>query len=689
MRQLFKSLVIASMSIAALASCNKESVNQNPEIADNIRVVEFTTTTPPSTRTVFGKPDGTTVPTLWTSNHTVAVSLNLKSFKQSSTPEVSEDGTTATFNAETEDSETGPYTFYAISPYAALPGQTLTARKGITIQVPTDQTPLENSVDEAAQILVAKTEEFSEFPANAVNFAFKHFTAYGKLSFSNLSLAPGEAVASVALTAEEEWANRFYYYFESDSYEANTASKTITLSTNKTENIWFACAPVDLGGKSVDIVITTDKGTTYSKTITIPAGKTFESGKINSFTVNMSGIKSDDTVEYELVTDASMVYVGRQIIIAASARPYAISTTQNTNNRAQAAVTKTENKITNPGADVEIMTLVAGTKPNTFALSTTDGKYLCAASSSNNYLRTEETLSDNSSWTISIADGDAVITAQGTYTRNIIRYNSTNTPLPIFSCYEKGQDAVSIYAIPDDRQKVTLTFDQEDPFELEANSEEYNSFKPQVASIDPSEFSSQIVYSIFDENGVTKNFDDATGDFELTGTIGTATIAATFAGNEAYRPATAYYTIIISATKPEQPGGDEIEEEITEGTFTSINNTLTLTTDSGITITQSNNGGAAVNSTYNTVSTLRVYRANQLQFTGKSFTKIEMYYTGTYSGAEWNIVNGEGSATIDTANRKVVWENISGATTVTLQNSTANGTNTQLRTTKFVVTYSE
>lgn len=684
MRQLFKSLVIASMSIAALASCNKESVNQNPEIADNIRVVEFTTT-PPSTRTVFGEPDGTTVPTLWTSNHTVAVSLNLnKSFKQSSTPEVSEDGSTATFKAEIDNSEiVAPYTFYAISPYAALPGTTLTARKGITIQVPTDQTPLENSVDEAAQILVAKTEEFSELPANPVNFAFKHFTAYGKLSFSNLTLAPGEAVASVALTAEEEWANRFYYYFESDSYEAYTASKTITLSTNKTENIWFACAPVDLGGKSVDIVITTDKGTTYSKTITIPADKTFESGKINSFTVNMSGIKSDDTVEYELVTDASMLSVGTQIIIAASESPYAISTTQNTNNRERAAVTKSGNKIVSPGADVEIMTLVAGTKPNTFALSTTDGKYLYAASSSNNHLKSEETLSDNSSWTISIANGKAVITAQGANTRNIIRYNSTNNP-PIFSCYASGQADVSIYAIPDERQKVTLTFDQ-DSFELEANSEDYNSFKPQVASIDPSELSNQIVYSIIDENGVTTDFNAATGDFELTGTAGTATITAKFAGNEDYRPASVSYTVSIYAI----PDGDEIEEEITEGTFTFTNKTLTFTTDSGITITQSNNGGNDVNSAFNTVSTLRVYRANRLQFTGKSFTKIEMYYTGTNSGADWNIVNGEGSATIDTANKKVVWENVSGATTVTLQNSTASGTNTQFRTDKFVVTYSE
>ena len=112
-----------------------------------------------------------------------------------------------------------------------------------------------------------------------------------------------------------------------------------------------------------------------------------------------------------------------------------------------------------------------------------------------------------------------------------------------------------------------------------------------------------------------------------------------------------------------------------------------MTTASGITITQLKNGGTDVNTTYNTVSTLRVYRANQLSFTGQTFTKIEMYYTGSYSGAEWSVAEGSGTVTLDSTNKKVVWENASGASTVTLQNSTASGTNTQLRTTKFVVTY--
>jgi hypothetical protein len=134
-------------------------------------------------------------------------------------------------------------------------------------------------------------------------------------------------------------------------------------------------------------------------------------------------------------------------------------------------------------------------------------------------------------------------------------------------------------------------------------------------------------------------------------------------------------------------GGDPTIETIDSGEFAGDSNSISMTTTSGITITQLKNGGTNVNLSYNTVSTLRVYRANQISFTGKTFTKIEMYYTGTYSGADWSIAAGNGTVSIDTTNKKVVWENSGGASTVTLQNSTASGTNTQLRTSKFVVYY--
>ncbi len=151
----------------------------------------------------------------------------------------------------------------------------------------------------------------------------------------------------------------------------------------------------------------------------------------------------EETVKYELVTDASTLKAGDKVIIVAIGSDYALSTTQNNNNRAQTAVTKEGNYIT-PDATVQILTLEAGTTDGTFAFNTGSG-YLYAASSSKNYLKTETTLSDNSSWTIEIAsDGVATVKAQGTYTRNWLRYNSSSS---IFSCYSSGQADIAIYKL--------------------------------------------------------------------------------------------------------------------------------------------------------------------------------------------------------------------------------------------------
>lgn len=115
---------------------------------------------------------------------------------------------------------------------------------------------------------------------------------------------------------------------------------------------------------------------------------------------------------YELVTDASTLKVGDEIVIATTGLNIAMSTKQNNNNRGTATATPKGNNTITLSADVQILTLQAGTKDGTFAFYTgTD--YLYAASSGSNYLKTEAKLSDNSSWKIEIADdGIATIKEQ-------------------------------------------------------------------------------------------------------------------------------------------------------------------------------------------------------------------------------------------------------------------------------------
>ena len=146
---------------------------------------------------------------------------------------------------------------------------------------------------------------------------------------------------------------------------------------------------------------------------------------------------------WTLVTDSSSLAVGEEIVIVASGSNYALSTNQKSNNREAVAVTKGNNNNTvTVGDTVQIITLEAGTKSGTFAFNVGTG-YLYAASSSDNTLKTKATLDDNGSWSITIdTEGVATIKAQGTYTRNWLRKNSSSA---LFACYASGQDDVSIY----------------------------------------------------------------------------------------------------------------------------------------------------------------------------------------------------------------------------------------------------
>ena len=148
---------------------------------------------------------------------------------------------------------------------------------------------------------------------------------------------------------------------------------------------------------------------------------------------------------YELVTDVSQLSVGDKVVIAAKGSNFALSTTQNSNNRGQASITKSGNTITF-GDDVQVLTLAAGKKDGTFAFDTGSG-YLYAASSKSNHLKTQTTLNENGSWTIAVtSSGVATIKASGSNSRNWMRYNSSNNP-PIFSAYSSGQADICLYVL--------------------------------------------------------------------------------------------------------------------------------------------------------------------------------------------------------------------------------------------------
>lgn len=162
--------------------------------------------------------------------------------------------------------------------------------------------------------------------------------------------------------------------------------------------------------------------------------------------------------DWKLVTDASSLTIGDKVIIVSTTSKVAMSTTQNSNNRGQTSVT-IKDDICTINDNVQQLSLEKGNKDGTFAFYTGTG-YLYAASSSSNHLKTESKLSDNSSWTIEIASNNATIKAQGTNTRNLLKYNSSSS---LFSCYNSGQQAISLFKfveIQDDNKHI-VSFDSD------------------------------------------------------------------------------------------------------------------------------------------------------------------------------------------------------------------------------------
>lgn len=251
--------------------------------------------------------------------------------------------------------------------------------------------------------------------------------------------------------------NEFIYTYTCEyceySYEEAATTYTVTYV-------------VPNGIKAVDAAIVVENATTELPEAGTVEGYTFEGwveetlnekteAQPTTYKAGASYIVTEDITFYALysytegtgawtkVTDAGKLAVDKEIVIVASGSDYALGTTQNNNNRASVAVTKSNDTVVLTN-DVQIITLEAGTVANTFAFNVGNG-YLYAASSGSNHLKTQTKNDNNGSWTISIAEsGVATIKAQGTNTRNWLRFNSSNNP-KIFSCYGSGQNDVSIY----------------------------------------------------------------------------------------------------------------------------------------------------------------------------------------------------------------------------------------------------
>ena len=460
--------VIALLGIVSACKMTEQEQEPGKAAAEKVYPVHFVADEI-ETRTVFGEAvtsgGQTSFPTLWTDNDSqIAVSLNFNPAK-GATVTPAADYRSATFDADFSQSEvSAPFTFYALSPYSAYVGAS-SSHRGYHFNIQAGQTPLATSCDEAAQVMVASRDVESIADFSGVDLHFSHVTAYGRMTLKNMNLPDGARILSIDLTASEPFAGQFYYDFENNALEQDSPSRTVSLRTDNitveagtSSDIWFACAPADLGGGTLKVDVNTTTGV-LSRTVQIGAGKlAFQRGRISKFGVNMeSAVFTPVSDRWVLVTDASTLAAGDEIIITNSATAgaaYAMSTTQNNNNRGRVAVSIAQDTdgqmiVQNPGSTVEALKLISGYYQGYYYLqeaTSTTGRYLYTTNSSNNnYLRSTRP-SDASStsnrefsnWKIAIASSAAYISSYGSYKYNgqnyykQIRHNNSNS---IFAAY--------------------------------------------------------------------------------------------------------------------------------------------------------------------------------------------------------------------------------------------------------------
>lgn len=207
------------------------------------------------------------------------------------------------------DNNSSSFTYNAIYPTTSFAGSDNVDLTNVELTLPSTQSASSTSFDPAADMLIAKPQTMDK-QAESITMQFKRIVAMAKLSIKGLpwstiikevtftaNNAKLTGTASVDLSKGE--IQTIYNASESVTvkYENNIAS---------TNPIYFNCYPTTLNaGDSFSVTVTTNTNSTYTKSVTIPAGRElrFEEGDLSTFTIDMSGVSEENpatTYKYEI-----------------------------------------------------------------------------------------------------------------------------------------------------------------------------------------------------------------------------------------------------------------------------------------------------------------------------------------------------------------------------------------------------
>lgn len=558
---------ISALSIMAI-SCQREVSNvEEPSGKIHMTIIASGDA---ETRTIL-QSDGRTV--LWDDEENLAVLETIVTPEETATSYVAssngvstDQGQTMTFDVEFDENVTGTaYTYNALYPNSSYVTNNNTNPESLKVITPTNQKATATSFDGDADLLIAKPVTETE-QQTSLSLAFKRMVVVGKMTLNNVQT--DGFVKSVKFYSEDKIITgrsklnlitgepiEYGYSGNSEDYVEVTYAANDIPANDLT--VYFTCLPFEItAGEKFTVTLTTKDDQTFTREVTIPEGRklSFAVGKNTKFSVDMTDATSGENTSL----------AGNYVILAKKDASTYYALKGEASGTRIASVDYSGSIENYDGTDASLVWTIAASGTS---YTIKNGGNFIGWTSGNSADLIAEASFDANKCLMSIDQN-----TDGTYkiyvTSSTDRILARNTSNAYFAFYTGSQynDIVLVPAVVDERETLTLAFDQP-AINLTAAEAENFSGQDVKAYLGENEITGLTFTYTWegssDFGGVVNN----TSTVFLSGDPGTATVTATFAGDDDYKPATASYTITVLSESGPQYELVSTVAEVVEGEY--------------------------------------------------------------------------------------------------------------------------
>ncbi len=334
MKTVFKYFAIAAAAVATLVSCNKEIGTVDPVQNQEGIVLKFASDRPAlidaNTKTVYN--NGTIE---WSTGDKIKVGITVGGVwmaadgapSEGKTPkfyvsdELQEGASTFTVSNYFTLQETGTYKFYGLYPSSASSSSDIGGAPSVSVTIPATQTPAANSFDNAADLMIAVSEDYDGIPQDrTIDLDWTRLVAHGDITLKNLpAFSNGENVRSIEFSIQSggDMVGQHYVDLTSGAISLPNNATAKNAVTVKADNLsvsggqlefWFTSLPFT--ATSIKIVLTTNLKI-YTKEYT-NISKTFMVNKRNTLGISMSNAAVENNEQVIEDGDYVIAYVGEE-----------------------------------------------------------------------------------------------------------------------------------------------------------------------------------------------------------------------------------------------------------------------------------------------------------------------------------------------------------------------------------------